>query len=108
MQEFCKNLAYNFMISFILSNGEIFRMQMKSYFAATMAHFMCLEEQVDEIILATNQTPEGETTAAYIASKLKAKSVKVSCLARGMPVGSSLEYMDRLTVYKAISERRPF
>lgn len=66
------------------------------------------EEDVDEIILATNQTPEGEATAAYIASKLKDKPVKVSCLARGMPVGSSLEYMDRLTVYKAISERRPF
>ncbi|MEX2438186.1 MAG: toprim domain-containing protein, partial [Candidatus Babeliales bacterium] len=65
-------------------------------------------ENVEEVILATNQTPEGEATAAYIASKLKSKPVKVSCLARGMPVGSSLEYMDRLTVYKAISERRPF
>ena len=65
-------------------------------------------QDVDEIILATNQTPEGEATAAYIASKLKGLPVIVSCLARGMPVGSSLEYMDRLTVYKAISERRLF
>ena len=63
---------------------------------------------VQEIILATNQTPEGEATAAFIASKLKNSSVKISCLARGVPVGSSLEYMDRLTVYKALSERRPF
>lgn len=61
-----------------------------------------------EIILAMNQTPEGEATAAYIASKLKETSVVVSCLARGIPVGSSLEFMDRLTVYKALSERRPF
>lgn len=63
---------------------------------------------IHEVILATNQTPEGEATAAYIASKLKGTSVKISCLARGVPVGSSLEFMDRLTVYKALSERRPF
>jgi len=66
------------------------------------------KNQIEEIILATNQTPEGEATAAFIASKLKDSSVKISCLARGVPVGSSLEYMDRLTVYKALSERRPF
>ncbi|MFZ5954071.1 MAG: recombination mediator RecR [Candidatus Dependentiae bacterium] len=63
---------------------------------------------IKEIILATSQTPEGEATASYIASKLKATSVMVSCLARGIPVGSSIETMDRLTVYKALSERRPF
>jgi len=66
------------------------------------------KESVQEIILATNQTPEGEATAAFIASKLKNTAVKISCLARGVPVGSSLEFMDRLTVYKALSERRPF
>ena len=55
-----------------------------------------------------NQTPEGEATAAFIATRLKGTSTTVSCLARGIPVGSSLEYMDRLTVYKALSERRPF
>lgn len=64
--------------------------------------------EVREVILAMNQTPEGEATAAYIASKLKGLSVTISCLARGIPVGSSLEFMDRLTVYKALSERRPF
>ena len=63
---------------------------------------------IQEVILATNQTPEGEATAAYIASKLKNLPVKISCLARGVPVGSSLEFMDRLTVYKALSERRLF
>jgi len=63
---------------------------------------------VKEIILATNQTPEGEATATYIARKLKGMNVAISCLARGLPVGSSLEGMDRLTVFKALSERRPF
>ena len=65
------------------------------------------QEDVKEIILALNQTPEGEATSAYIAQKLSS-TVTVSCLAQGLPVGASLEYMDRLTVYKAISERRPF
>lgn len=60
-----------------------------------------------EIILATNQTPEGEATASYIAKKLNG-AVKISCLAKGMPVGSSLKAMDRLTVYKALTDRRPF
>jgi recombination protein RecR len=67
-----------------------------------------VDEDVVEIILATNQTPEGEATAAFIASKFKGKKITISCLARGIPVGSSLEFMDRLTVYKALSERRPF
>ncbi len=77
--------------------------------------------EIDEVILATNQTPEGEATAAFISSqihKIKLSGgaqdqigkapIKVTCLARGIPVGSSLEYMDRLTVFKALSERRPF
>jgi len=65
-------------------------------------------KQASEIILATNQTPEGEATATYIARKLKDKNIMISCLARGLPVGSLLEGMDRLTVFKALSERRPF
>ena len=63
---------------------------------------------IQELILATNQTPEGEATASYIASKLKHIAVKITCLARGIPVGSSIESMDRVTVYKALTERRPF
>ncbi len=66
------------------------------------------EGQIQEIILATNQTPEGEATAAFIARKLKETGIKISCLARGMPVGALLEGLDKLTVYKALSERRPF
>ncbi len=61
-----------------------------------------------ELIFAFNQTPEGEATASYIAMKLKGRELRISCLARGLPVGSSLEAMDRLTVYKALSERRPY
>ena len=63
-----------------------------------------------EIILAMNQTPEGEATAAFIARKLETntKDIRVTCLSRGVPVGSSLESMDRLTIFKALTERRMF
>jgi recombination protein RecR len=66
------------------------------------------EKKITEIILATNQNPEGEATSAYIAQKLANYDVIISCLARGLPVGSSIEQMDRVTVFKALSERRPF
>ncbi len=61
-----------------------------------------------EIILAMNQTPEGEATAAFIARKLETKNVSITCLSRGIPVGSPLEFQDKLTLHKAITERRPF
>lgn len=67
-----------------------------------------VNDSISEIILALNQTPEGEVTATFIASKLKDKNIKLSVLARGLPVGSTLGSMDRVTVYKALSERRLF
>ncbi len=65
-------------------------------------------DKIVEVILATNQTPEGEATAAFIAKKMGTLEVKVSCLARGVPVGSSLEFVDRVTIYKALSNRSVF
>lgn len=62
----------------------------------------------DELILALSQTPEGEATSAYIARCIDGAPVKITCLARGVPVGSVLESLDRLTLHKALSERRPF
>jgi recombination protein RecR len=67
-----------------------------------------INESHKEIILAMNQTPEGEATAAFIARKLTGKGITLTCLARGVPVGSSLEFTDRLTVHKALAERRVF
>ncbi len=63
---------------------------------------------VKEVVIALNQTPEGEATAAFIARLLKGTGVLVTCLARGLPVGASLEYSDRLTLNKALLERRVF
>ena len=61
-----------------------------------------------ELILAMNQTFEGEATTACILRMLgnKRESLTISCLSRGVPVGSSLDAMDRLTIGKAMSERR--
>ena len=63
-------------------------------------------DRYTEVILALNQTPEGEATAAFIVRALQGKAVVVSSLARGIAVGASLEFTDRLTLHKAISERR--
>ena len=60
------------------------------------------------MILALNQTPEGEATAAYIADKLKNFDLEITCLAKGVPIGSSLEFLDKLTLNKALKDRRPF
>ncbi len=67
-----------------------------------------IELGVQEIIFAFNQTPEGDATAAYIATKLANSHVKCSCLAQGIPVGASLEFTDRLTIYKALAQRNEF
>ncbi len=58
-----------------------------------------------EVILATNPNVEGEATALYISKLLKEKGVKSSRLARGLPVGSNLEYIDEATLVRAIEDR---
>jgi len=66
------------------------------------------QNNVTEVVLALSQTPEGEATSSYIAQQLQNTDVTVTCLARGVPVGSSLEQTDQLTVQKALSERVRF
>ena len=63
-------------------------------------------EQIEEIILATNPTVEGEATAIYLARLLKPLGVRVTRIATGIPVGSDLEYADELTMGKAMEGRR--
>ena len=62
--------------------------------------------EVHEVILATNFTAEGETTAHVIAQALKGRAVQVTRLARGVPVGSELEYVDLGTIAHALVDRR--
>lgn len=62
---------------------------------------------VKEVILATNFTVEGEATAHYISELLAGKGIKVTRIARGLPVGGELEHVDSGTLAQAILERRP-
>jgi recombination protein RecR len=61
---------------------------------------------VDELILATNPTIEGEATATYLSRLFKSSSVKVTRIATGVPVGSDIEYADEVTMQKAMEGRR--
>jgi recombination protein RecR len=61
---------------------------------------------VTEVVMATNFTNEGEATAHYISETLKARGLKVSRLARGVPVGGELEYVDAGTIARAMLDRR--
>jgi recombination protein RecR len=63
---------------------------------------------VKEVILATNFTNEGEATAHYLSEMLHARGIKVSRIARGVPVGGELEYTDAATVAQAYIERRDY
>lgn len=73
-------------------------------FAALLARVN--DEAVREVILATNFTAEGEATAHVIAEGLKSRGVTVTRLARGVPIGSELEYVDLGTIAHALADRR--
>jgi len=64
-----------------------------------------LEEDVDEVIIATNSSLEGETTAMYISKLIKPVGVKVTRIASGVPVGGDLEYIDEVTLLRALEGR---
>jgi recombination protein RecR len=63
--------------------------------------------EVKEVILATNFTSEGEATAHYLGEILKSKGIRVSRIARGIPVGGELEYVDAGTLARAMMDRKP-
>ena len=62
--------------------------------------------QVDEVILATNPTVEGEATATYLSGQLRRAGLRVTRIAMGIPVGSDIEYADEITMLKSIEGRR--
>ena len=63
------------------------------------------DDSVKEVIMATNPTVEGESTAMYISKLIKPLGVKVTRLATGVPVGGNLEYADEMTLFKALEGR---
>ena len=64
------------------------------------------KDEIEEVILATNPTVEGEATAIYLAQQLKRQGLRVTRIAMGIPVGSDIEYTDEVTMLKAIEGRR--
>ncbi len=64
------------------------------------------ENDVEEVVLATNPTIEGEATAMYLARLIKPSGIKVSRIAHGIPVGGDLEFVDEATLMKALEGRR--
>lgn len=64
-----------------------------------------LQGDIDEVIIATNSTLEGETTAMYISKLIKPTGIKVSRIASGVPVGGDLEYIDEVTLLRALEGR---
>jgi recombination protein RecR len=64
-----------------------------------------LQEDVDEVIIATNSSLEGETTAMYISKLIKPTGIKVTRIASGVPVGGDLEYIDEVTLLRALEGR---
>ena len=61
---------------------------------------------MDEIIIATNPNAEGEATATYISKMIKPSGVKVTRIATGIPAGGDIEYVDEVTMQKALEGRR--
>jgi len=66
------------------------------------------EGEIEEVIIATNPTVEGEATGMYLSRLLRPLGLKVTRLAYGVPMGSDLEYADEITLYKALEGRRDF
>ena len=64
-----------------------------------------LEKDVDEVIIATNSSLEGETTAMYLSRLIKPTGIKVTRIASGVPVGGDLEYIDEVTLLRALQGR---
>lgn len=64
-----------------------------------------LEGDVQEVIIATNSSLEGETTAMYISKLIKPTGIKVTRIANGIPVGGDLEYIDEVTLLRALDGR---
>lgn len=65
-----------------------------------------LQQEVEEVIIATNSSLEGETTAMYISKLVKPTGIKVTRIASGVPVGGDLEYIDEVTLLRALEGRK--
>ena len=63
------------------------------------------QEEIEEVVIATNSSVEGEATAMYLSKLIKPAGIKVSRIANGIPVGGDLEYIDEVTLLRALEGR---
>lgn len=68
--------------------------------------FERLDDRIQEVIIATNPTREGETTALFLAKLLSKKNISATRIANGLPIGSNLDYADELTLLKSLEGRK--
>jgi len=66
------------------------------------------EKDIKEVIMATNPTPEGEATAMYLGNLISPMGIKVTRLAKGIPIGADVEYTDEITLIKAFEGRKSY
>ena len=68
--------------------------------------FNRLDDSIKEVIIATNPTRDGETTALYLAKLLAKRDINTSRIANGLPIGSNIDYADELTLLKSLEGRK--
>ena len=68
--------------------------------------FNRLDDSIKEVIIATNPTRDGETTALYLAKLLAKRNINTSRIANGLPIGSNIDYADELTLLKSLEGRK--
>ena len=68
--------------------------------------FERLDDSIKEVIIATNPTREGETTALYLAKLLAKRNINTTRIANGLPIGSNIDYADELTLLKSLEGRK--
>ena len=83
-----------------MSEGEIKKLKINELVRRAKS------DKIKEIILATNPTTDGETTALYLARTLKPLKIKITRIARGLPTGGDIEYADEMTLSSAIDGRK--
>ena len=84
--------------------NQLLQMQSEGKRELLVYHYQKIQD-VDEVIVATNKNLEGDATATYISKLVKPTGIKVSRIASGVPVGGDLEYIDEVTLLRALEGR---
>lgn len=87
-------------------HGNVSMIDGRSIEDLNIESLFCRLDHVEEVIIATNPTREGETTALYLAKLLQDKNIAISRIANGLPIGSNIDYADELTLLRSLEGRK--